>query len=166
MSEHTKGYEITHDGRVLSLDSNWRGYGKREMAQTEGEYGYLFVRLTIDGKRTTRLVHVLVATKFHGPKPSAAHEVRHLDGNRKNNTSSNLMWGTAKENAEDRDRHGRTSRGPSHSAAIRASIPNPFSDAELLSIRRLTEKGWTQRQIAERLGRSQSGVGHVIRGLK
>ncbi|MGA0525000.1 hypothetical protein ACO2WH_24370, partial [Escherichia coli] len=33
----------------------------------------------------------------------------------------NLEWGTRKENADDRERHGRTSRGEAHSAAIRRS---------------------------------------------
>lgn len=28
---HTEEYEVTPDGRVLSLSSNWRGYGVREM---------------------------------------------------------------------------------------------------------------------------------------
>lgn len=166
MSEHTKGYEVTDDGRVYSITSNWRGHGKREMRQTKGPYGYMFVRLTIEGKRTTRLVHVLVAEKFHGKKPSPFHEVRHLDGNRTNNAAINLAWGTAKQNAADRAIHGTTSRGDRHSAAIRRGLKNSFSAAELRSIRRLHADGWSQREIAERLGRSQQGVGHIIRGMK
>lgn len=31
MSKHTDGYEVMADGRIFSIASNWRGYGKREM---------------------------------------------------------------------------------------------------------------------------------------
>ena len=119
---YTKGYEVTEDGRVISFGSNWRGLGDRELGQIENPYGYMFVRLTVDGKRTTRLVHVLVAEKFIGKKPSSLHQVRHLDGNKKNNSAKNLAWGTAKENANDRESHGRTSRGEKHSIAIKSAM--------------------------------------------
>ena len=63
----------------------------------------------------------IVAAEYLPPRPSPKHEIRHLDGNKNNAHCDNLAWGTAKENAEDRERHGRTSRGASHSAAIKAS---------------------------------------------
>jgi hypothetical protein len=62
-----------------------------------------------------------VAAQFLPERPSPEHEVRHLDGNKDNPHADNLAWGTRKENADDRERHGRTSRGSAHSAAIRAS---------------------------------------------
>jgi hypothetical protein len=45
------GYEITADGKVFSLNHNWRGYGKREMAQQPNAFGYYRVRLTINSVR-------------------------------------------------------------------------------------------------------------------
>ncbi|MBZ9759448.1 HNH endonuclease [Mesorhizobium sp. CA8] len=119
--KHTPTYEVTRDGRVFSVGSNWRGYGKRELTQVLNKDGYPSVRIIIDGKRKNRTVHSLVAKHFLPQKPSIRHEVRHLDGNKLNPNADNLAWGTQKENAEDRARHGRTSRGASHSAAIRAS---------------------------------------------
>lgn len=121
-TQHTPGYEITRDGRVFSVGSNWRGYGRREMRQTPNASGYPSVRLTVNGKRVHVPVHRLVALEYLSPRPSPAHEVRHLDGVPANNSVENLAWGTAKENAEDRERHGRTSRGDNHSAAIRRGI--------------------------------------------
>ena len=126
---HTPGYEVTPDGRVFSVASNWRGYGKREMIQTPNTDGYPSVRLTIDGKRARLAVHRLVAAAYLPPRPSRHHEVRHLDGDKWNCAASNLAWGTRKENADDRERHGRTSRGASHSAAIKHGIQkseNPY----------------------------------------
>lgn len=122
MSKHTDGYEITSDGKVFSIGSNWRGYGKRELTQDLNDDGYPSVRLSINGKRTRYAVHVLVATKFHGEKPSELHQVRHLDGDKKNCHYTNLAWGTAKENSCDREVHGRTSRGIDHSRKIKIGI--------------------------------------------
>ena len=121
MSKHTPGYDVTRDGRVFSTTTNWRGYGPREMQHTPNYDGYPSVRLLINGKRTRLAVHILVAREHLPPRPSTAHEVRHLDGNKLNPHADNLAWGTAKENAADRERHGRTSRGASRGAAIRAS---------------------------------------------
>lgn len=120
--KHTPGYEVTREGRVYSTGSNWRGYGRREMAQQLNEDGYPSVRIVIDGKRVRMAVHRLVALWYLPPRPSAAHEIRHLDGDKRNPAAENLQWGTRAENAADRERHGKTSRGPKHSEAIKAGI--------------------------------------------
>lgn len=121
-AKHTPGYEVTRDGRVFSVASNWRGYGRRELRQDLNDDGYPSVRLTIDGRRIRYAVHVLVANAHLPPRPSNRHEVRHLDGDKMNPHADNLAWGTQKDNAADRERHGRTSRGPRHSAAIKAGL--------------------------------------------
>jgi len=82
------------------------------------------VKMAIDGKRKTFMVHKLVAEKFLPQRPTDYHEIRHIDGDRRNNNASNLSWGTRKENAQDREKHGKTSRGDKHSAAIKASLVN------------------------------------------
>jgi len=110
-------YEITRDGRVFSR-TNWRGYGRREITQDLNDDGYLSVRILVAGKRTRKTVHGLVAAYHLPPRPSPLHEVRHLDGNRLNPHADNLAWGTRQDNADDRGRHGRTSRGPKHAAAL------------------------------------------------
>lgn len=166
MSGHTPGYEITPDGRVYSTRYNWRGYGRRELAQELNDHGYPSVRLTIDGKRKRYTVHSLVARHHLPARPSAAHEVRHLDGNKTNPHASNLAWGTRKENADDRERHGRTSRGARHSHSIRLGRSDALTDAERQAILRLRYKGETQRAIADRLGRSLSAVRSAIRIAK
>jgi hypothetical protein len=124
MTSSTAGhtaYDVTKEGRVFSVAYKWRGIERRELVQDLNSHGYPSVRLTTDGKRVRKPVHVLVATKFLPPRLSPQHQVRHLDGNPLNNHADNLAWGTAKENAADRERHGRTSRGSEHSKAIRSS---------------------------------------------
>jgi hypothetical protein len=119
---HTPGYIVTAEGRVFSVASNWRGYGEREMRQSLNADGYPSVRLTIDGKRTRLAVHRLVARDYLPPRPSLAHEVRHLDGDKTNSAARNLAWGTRKENAADRERHGRTYRGERHHSTIARKV--------------------------------------------
>lgn len=106
-----KGYEglykITNDGKVISL-IKWNGVSNREMTQTPNSFGYLRVTLTnLIGKSKTHFVHKLVAEHFLN-KEKDSLQIRHLDGNKLNNNVINLRYGTAKENAEDRDLHKTT----------------------------------------------------------
>ena len=107
---------------MYSIGHNWRGYGVREMKQLPNFHGYPSVRLTVGVARKHVPVHRLVALVYLEEKPDWATEIRHIDGDKNNNHASNLAWGTAKLNALDRDRHGKTSKGESHSAAIKRGI--------------------------------------------
>lgn len=100
------------------------------MRQLPNSDGYPSVRIFVDGKRKHIAVHSLVALHFLPPRPSENHEIRHLDGNKLNPNADNLAWGTRKENADDREKHGRTSRGERHSKIIRAAISNTEGGAE------------------------------------
>ena len=104
------GYGATADGSIWSLTSNWRGYGQRVLKAVPNGRGYLKVRLQLGSHRRNLAIHSLVAAVFLPPKPSPVYEVRHLDGNPLNNKADNLAWGTRKDNALDRVKHGRTYR--------------------------------------------------------
>lgn len=94
------GYQISSWGSVFSQKTG------RELSAAPNKGGYRQVNLRRDGEGHRRYVHQLVATTFVGPRPDGA-EVRHLDGDRSNNTVANLVYGTTAENAQDRVRHGR-----------------------------------------------------------
>lgn len=68
--------------------------------------GYFAVGLRNGQKCKMMRVHRLVAAAFIGP--SDLPLVRHLDGNPKNNYVSNLAYGDASQNAQDRTLHGRS----------------------------------------------------------
>ena len=103
-------YFVTPDGRVFSTRSRAGDGRLRECLQFEDSDGYMQVTVWLErGVSVTRKVHVLVATAFHG-RPTGSLQVRHLDGDKRNNASRNLQWGTAAENADDREQHGRTHR--------------------------------------------------------
>jgi hypothetical protein len=46
----------------------------------------------------SHVVHQIVASAFHGPRPSKNHVVDHIDTNRQNNRLDNLRWVTRLEN--------------------------------------------------------------------
>lgn len=107
------GYDASSLGRVRS----WR-YNKgvllvpRLLRPVPRDSGHLKVSISPD--RTVRAkcvyVHTLVMLAFRGPCPPG-YQCRHLNGDPADNRLGNLRWGTAKENARDRDLHGRTARG-------------------------------------------------------
>ncbi len=100
-----EGYSVDTEGNVWS-DMNWRGMGRRKLTPFPNSHGYPFVKVRCDGRMKKALVHVLVCEAFHGPKPSALHQVRHLNGVRADCRAVNLAWGTVAENAADRKAHG------------------------------------------------------------
>lgn len=119
-AKFTGEYEVTADGRVLSL-TGWRGQGVRELRQTI-ESGYPCVRLVALGRRVRFLVHRLVAAGYLPDAPTLAHQVRHLDGNPLNRDWRNLAWGTAAENAADRTAHGRAHAVTNPRRAMKLSV--------------------------------------------
>jgi hypothetical protein len=115
------------------------------------------VVLVVDGKHLTRLVHRLVAAAFHGPQPFAGAEVRHLDGDPRNNRASNLAWGSKAENMLDMIRHGRSQRG---SRATFAKIDEETARAIMVRL----DAGEDCRAVAEQMGLARSLVDHIKSG--
>lgn len=71
-------------GRRRQLDNRWT------FGSVNRSAGYLVL--------SDHAVHQIVATAFHGPKPSSEHVVDHIDTNRFNNRPENLRWVTRLEN--------------------------------------------------------------------
>ena len=92
-----EGYCVSDDGRVFGKDG-------RELRQGPNDNGYMRVWLRVSGRYKAVSVHSLVATAFIGKRPENC-QARHLDGNQRNNSASNVVWGTLAENVADRKRH-------------------------------------------------------------
>jgi hypothetical protein len=85
-------------------------------------------------------------------------ECRHWDGNPENNNDWNLVYGTRKENAEDRDRHGRTGYGQRNGNAR-------LTDANAIAIKELYAAGLAnQYELAEQFSISQAQVNNIVLG--
>lgn len=111
-------YEVSSFGRVRRTkpdDNTWMG---RLLKPNHYPDGYVYVILCREGITRTFKVHRLVCEAFHGPAPFPNAQVRHLDGNVTNNVPRNVIWGTARENARDRDKHGTTKKGETSARSV------------------------------------------------
>lgn len=88
---------VVNSNYIVSDSGRVRRNGSDKDCSTRDRKGYLSVDLYKDGKRVTRGVHRLVAEAFI-PNPENKPEVNHKDGNKHNNSISNLEWVTKKEN--------------------------------------------------------------------
>lgn len=103
------GYRVSRDGRVFSchrkctggLGAEWHELVARPHPRTR----HLMVTLVKDTKRFTPKVHHLVLLAFGFQRPPG-YQCRHLNGDPQDNRLENIRWGTAKENTEDRIKHG------------------------------------------------------------
>lgn len=88
--EGTKGrYFVSNCGRLKSYCK----YSARIMKPNRNQYGYARVDIWKNGKRETVLIHRLVAQAFvENDNPKEKDTVDHIDGNKNNNSSSNLRW--------------------------------------------------------------------------
>lgn len=143
-------YEVSSLGRVRS---HRRAGLVKAMKPSPDTKGRLQVSLTLpDGSRKRTIgVHRLVAEAFLGPKPQG-QVIRHLDGNASNNSLANLSYGTRSENTYDSIDH-------------RTHPPLKLTPEAVAEIRVAYANGrYTQRQLAEAYGVTQSNIHLVVTG--
>lgn len=94
-------YQISNFGNVKSLCFGARNIKKSNkqklLKSSPSNCGYYKVELYKDGKSKMFYVHRLVANAFI-PNPDNKPQVNHIDGNKANNSVSNLEWCTHSEN--------------------------------------------------------------------
>jgi hypothetical protein len=84
-------YMVSNTGKVFSK------YSQKEMYLRTNRQGYIFVRLSKDGKKCDRFVHRLMGIAFL-ENPDNLPEINHKDEIKGNNLLSNLEWVTSKQN--------------------------------------------------------------------
>ena len=147
-------YLADEEGRIWSFLS---GKAHEMVGWTDCD-GYRNVSLRLPGRRTPKRFRAarLVALTFIGPAP-AGSQLRHLDGNNRNDAPGNLAWGTAKENAADKARHGTILRGPENP---RTKLTQEIAN----TVARMRREGLSQQRIADTLGMAQSQVSRILHG--
>lgn len=115
-------YEVSDLGRVrsmdrtISYDNGQSRTHKSAILKSSSHNGYCTVTLCKEGKAKLQGIHRLVCAAFNGP--SDKRTVNHLDGNKLNNTPSNLQWATYTENQRHADSSGlRRVRGEGNGRA-------------------------------------------------
>ena len=119
---------------------------------------YLRVGLyDVEGILKTHAVHVLICTTFHGPKPSPVHQVRHRDNVPTNNAANNVLWGTPKENQDDRRTAGTAPIGSGNGRSV-------LTEAQVKSIKQSLKAGVTITSLAKTYGVGLSMISKIKTG--
>jgi len=158
---HEGRYQVSDAGRVRSLDRivvTRLGVPKRTngriLALKPNVGGYLSLRL---GRGVPVMVHQLVAEAFIGKCEKGIH-VCHNDGNKENNTPSNLRHDTPKGNQADRAIHGTKTEGVKCYRAV-------LDDDKVREIRKLIEaKELTHSKIAKQYGVVSTTISLIASG--
>lgn len=152
------GYEVSDIGNLRS--ARWvrdRPPGTA-ISQRPTIWGYMSACISSDeGDIRPRVVHRLVLLAFVGPCPTG-HEARHIDGDRKNNSLSNLRWGTKDENAADRIAHGTQVRGEK----VNTSRLTPEQVREIR--RRYADESIGHRRLAAAYGVARNTIAGILTG--
>jgi len=156
------GYAITDHGEVWCC----RAQGCRDLSRFSsrwrltairiGDNGYHVADLRKNGRWFKKCVARLMLMSFVGPSDKKMH-TRHLDGNCLNDVLSNLKWGTAKENANDKKMHGTDAVGTRHGNAV-------LTEEIVMEARRLRHAGERVVDIASKLGVNSATIGSAING--
>lgn len=106
-------YEAHSTGHIWSVarraksgkGDKLKTYGNKYLRHSISPSGYPTVTLCRDGIRKCYTVHSLIAAAFLGNRPENC-VINHKDGNKKNNTPSNLEYCTQLENRNHARRTG------------------------------------------------------------
>jgi len=91
-------YFAGDDGVIYNSD-------RKPMSPWLGGYKQNYQMVAV-GELRKEYVHQLICEAFYGVAPEGLPQVRHMDGNSKNNTPMNLDWGTPEQNRADSSAHG------------------------------------------------------------
>jgi hypothetical protein len=92
------GYQVTNRGEI-------KGPSGRVLCPMKTRDGYLFVLTPLPRRPRKLFVHRAVLLAFCGPCPEG-YEARHLSGDKSNNATENLAWGTRIEQRKDDRKNG------------------------------------------------------------
>lgn len=157
---YEKSYEVSNLGRVRSFDQVIPHLGStrllrgRIMKESISVHGYLQVYLTDGNGCKQENIHKLVLTSFSGPRPEVM-ECRHLNGIKTDNRLTNLVWGTPKQNGEDRVILEEAVRGESCGTS-------KLSDDKVVTIRKKYAEGVSQGKLSKIYGVTQAAISNVV----
>lgn len=149
-----QNYAIGNDGSVWMCS---HGTIERMSESPSGPGNYWAVGLAFDGKKRHVTVHTLVLETFVGPRPDNM-SCRHLDGNKDNNHISNLKWGTAWEQARDKELHGVNNKGSRNGQA-------KLTEKIVREIKAMLNGGASSEAVAEKFGVSGATVNRVANNV-
>lgn len=149
-------YKISKNGDVLSISRNGKIGKDTIIKPTIGTNGYLKVLLRCNGQRYTRNIHRLIAINFIGNVGNLPC-VNHIDGDKLNNSISNLEWVSYSRNAKHAYDNSLTKPATGESRSN-------LSNEDVMNIVDCKLKGLTLKSISEKFGISPSTVSDIVLG--
>lgn len=148
---YNMGYRITEDGKVIGVT------GKERKLQLSPN-GYL--RFSYRKDRAAIRAHRLQAYQKFGDKIyDAGMVVRHLDGNPKNNSYSNIEIGTQHQNQMDRPADVRQTH-----ARYAASFLRSLTTDQVINIRKAYAAGIPGVALAAKYSVQKSTISGIVTG--
>ena len=147
-------YEISNLGRVRNATGKIL---KPQKNKTNGYYQIMLHNSTTGQKVKLHYIHRLVATYFLPPPLDGQTQINHKNGDRQNNTASNLQWKYAsdKENFNAGIKVSRKVRvykqapTPKYYQIIRQLTSTGFCVASYLGYAKLREKGYNPISVRD-----------------
>jgi hypothetical protein len=154
-------YEIDRQGNVYTLKPSNIYKAGHMRSGTPDPAGYIRIALCRDGQTKFRLMHRLLMLVWNPIENSDDLDVNHIDGDKANNSLSNLEWVTHQENIQHarkvlkkwRDQRGSKTPG------------SKLTEEGVKEIRRLWAdgKGMKQKDIASIYGVTQEAISVIVR---
>lgn len=124
------GYKVSEDGVVYSKATS------KPMTPHLNGRGYLILGLRVDGRSVCKSLHRILA-ECYIPNPDRLSDVDHIDGDRLNNSLSNLRWVSHSDNIKHSyTLSNRSATGERNSMA-------KLSDVEVHHICSKLSDGWS-----------------------
>lgn len=145
---------VDSDNKYLISDAGqvWSNVKNCMLKTPLNKAGYPHFCGFIKGKQKTMKVHNELMKAFVGPR-SPGMQIRHLDGNKENNTLVNLQYGTPLENCNDRFLHGTMPLGEQNCRA-------KFTNAEVIEIKNRLNAGEKPGELSKEYGRKVNGIAY------
>jgi hypothetical protein len=121
--------------------------------------GHGYGHISVKGKPYA--AHRAAWELVNGPIPDGLL-VRHSCHNRACVNPEHLSVGTHQDNADDKVRAGRQSRGYKLNGAANGNAK--LNEDNIIAIREMRELGWTQKVIADLHGVAQETISHICTG--
>jgi len=147
-------YCVTDTGEVINVKRN------RKLSCTQRKDGYVQVGLWNNGKMKQCYLHRVVYQAFNGAMPDGT-QINHIDGNKANNSLSNLECVSASDNQRHAVLLGlRGSKLQSYAKAAKANSKFSTEDAERM--RELVASGKSFRFVAKEFNCCHKTVSGIV----
>jgi hypothetical protein len=153
-------YAVTNHGRVIRFGKDPAADGVLVKATVDVPFNYERVYIQNNGKRTSVLVHRLVA-QFFLPKPEKGQLfIIHKDRNNRNNHPSNLKWVTKEEHV----RHAMAGENWKKGRQSRSQVYKLTEDRVRLIRKKISEGKTRMKMIAKQVKVSEMQIYRIQSG--